>query len=463
MDDLTSYSAAKLAEMIKARAVSPVEVVQSHLDRIGLINPALNAVVTIGSDVPDQARLAEASVMKGDELGSLHGVPITVKDTIETAGLRTTFGSKLFADVVPKKDAAVVSRLKNAGAIILGKTNTPEMAIPYETDNAVFGRTNNPLDVSRTAGGSSGGEAAAIAAHLSPAGIGSDLSGSIRVPAHFCGIAGLKPATGRVPMSGHVPRAAGLLAQGACIGPMARHVEDLKLLFGVIADGGSDPTAPDERDLRGVSVAWYADDGIVPVTEETSRAVRTAAAALRDRGTQISECVPPGVTEGAQLWIELFSASSLDELRETYRGQEYLAGATVQSLLSAPVISSTESAIRLQAAQAALARRDKLRDALLQWMGPGQIIIAPVGSRTAFAHGSRRVDIDGRSISVFRAFSYCQTYNVFDLPVVTIPVARGRNGLPIGVQIIGPPREEAHVLRVAGIIEQDLRAGLPDE
>jgi len=222
----------------------------------------------------DRARAAEAELISGRELGPLHGVPLTVKDTIDTRGLRTTSGSRLRATDVPDRDATVVARLKAAGAIILGKTNTPEMAVPYETDNPVFGRTNNPHDLDRTPGGSSGGEAAAIAAGLSPAGIGSDLSGSIRVPAHFSGICGLKPTPGRIPATGHFPNSVGPFALIGVVGPMARKVQDLKLLFEVMQGPDiGDPSAvsvpvrwPDRDELKKVPIGYFEDDGRTPVT-----------------------------------------------------------------------------------------------------------------------------------------------------------------------------------------------------
>src|SRR5205809_3958168 len=254
-EELTTKSATELASLIRSREVSPVEVIDAHLRRIESINPSLNAIVTLAEDAIDHARAADSALSKGERAGPLHGVPFTVKDTIDTQGLRTTSGTQIRAHHVPERDAPVVARLKAAGAIILGKTNTPEMAVPYETDNPVFGRTNNPYDLKLTPGGSSGGEAAAIAAHLSPAGVGSDLSGSIRVPAHFCGIAGLKPTTGRVPMDGHVPEAAGTLSLGACIGPMARRVADLSLLFQVIAeDIGAESSESAFEGLRGLRI-----------------------------------------------------------------------------------------------------------------------------------------------------------------------------------------------------------------
>src|SRR5437763_1780168 len=238
-DELIKLSATKLAAMIRARAVSPVEVIEAQLRRIERINSKLNAIVTPAPDVMKLAREAESAIMRGDEVGLLHGVPFTVKDTIETKGLRTTSGSLLRASHIPDKDAPAVASMKSAGALLLGKTNVPEMAIPYECENPVFGRTNNPHDLSKTSGGSSGGEAAAIRACLSPVGLGSDLSGSIRVPAHFCGIVGLKPTTERVSCAGHFPPTVGSLTFGAVIGPMARYIEDLSLLLNVLTNANA--------------------------------------------------------------------------------------------------------------------------------------------------------------------------------------------------------------------------------
>ena len=235
MNDLSLQSITFLAGQIAARKVSPVEVLQAHLDRIKEINPQLNAIVTLAPDALQRAKEAEAGVSRGNAPGPLHGVPVTVKDTIETAGLRTTSGSAMRAEFVPERDAPAVARLKAAGAIILGKTNTAEMAMDYTTENPVFTPTINPHDPSMTTGGSSGGEAAAIATCLSPGGIGSDLAGSVRIPAHFCGIAGLKPTVGRIPGEAQFPPSTGPYSLGAVIGPMARSVSDLRLMFNVLA------------------------------------------------------------------------------------------------------------------------------------------------------------------------------------------------------------------------------------
>ena len=450
--------------MIRTRAVSPLEVVEAQLRQIEHANPSLNAIVTIADNATDRARVAEAAVMSKSETGVLHGLPLTIKDTIETKGLRTTSGSQLRAQYVPSHDATVIARLKSAGAIILGKTNVPEMAIPYETDNPVFGRTNNPHDLKRTPGGSSGGEAAAIAARLSPAGIGSDLSGSIRVPAHFCGIAGLKPTTGRVPMDGHWPAATGPLSLGACIGPMARHVLDLALLFSVISDeppieaSAAEFTQKAHRRLDGVRVAYYPNDGIVPVTEDTARAIATAAKVLGDAGLQVREERPPKLSEGSRLWIELFSQTAAEQLREFYHGREAAAGPRVAAILQQQAENATlEDRIEVAERLAqAVVERERRREALLRWMKATPLILAPVGAVPAFEHGAERVNVHDELISTFRAFSYSQIFNVFGFPAVSVPVARSPQGLPIGVQIVGRPFEEDKVLAAAAIIEQSV-------
>lgn len=466
LDELVSQSATKLAAMIRAREVSPVEVLEAHLRRIEALNPRLNAIITLAPDALERVREAEESLMRGEVRGALHGVPVTVKDTIDTEGLLTTSGSALRADYVPAVDATAVARLKAAGAIVLGKTNVAEMAMTYEADNAVFGRTNNPHDLSLTSGGSSGGEAAAISCGLSPVGIGSDLMGSIRVPAHFCGVVGLKPTTGRVPCEGHTPPATGALSLGAVIGPLARRVEDLSLLLNVLTgfnegEAISAPlaqTAAKVFELRGCHVAWYAFDGVSPVSQETLTAVQSAARALGEAGLVVEERRPVGVERAPALWSKLFSHAALNFLRQVYSGQEHLAGADAQFLLSA---SAGAAPPTVDDFLDAWNERDALRAELLRWMNETPLILAPVGATQAFAHGTRKVQVAGQSLSVFHAFSYSQTYNVFGLPSVSVPAGRTREGLPIGVQIIGRPFAEESVLAAASIVEAALGGWIP--
>src|SRR5215813_11456527 len=253
-NELTGHSATNLLQLIRKREISPVEVVNAYLQRIEKFNPRLNAIVTIAPDVISRAKEAEAALTRGLDCGKLAGLPFTIKDTIETAGLRSTSGSLRRAYCVPERDAPAVARLRAAGAIILGKTNTAEMAMDYTSDNPVFGRTNNPYDITRSPGGSSGGEAAAIAARLSPAGLGSDLAGSVRIPSHFCGVAGMKPSTVRVPGAGQFPPSTGPYSLGSVIGPMARSVNDLQLLLDVLANDSAPVESPGASELRGKHV-----------------------------------------------------------------------------------------------------------------------------------------------------------------------------------------------------------------
>lgn len=470
-DELTAQSVVELARLMRARLISPVEVVEAHLRRIDNLNPQLNAVVALAPDALERAREAEHEIMRrssnDEDTGALCGVPLTIKDTIETKDLRTTSGSRLRATHIPARDATAVARLKAAGAIVIGKTNASEMAMAYDADNPVFGRTNNPHDLNLSPGGSSGGCAAAVSACLAPASLGSDLAGSIRVPAHFCGVLGLKPTTGSVPLDGHFPIATGAFAHGANFGPLARYVRDLWLLYRVIA-GNAMPIDPTEivtitqakqlDKLRGKSVAWYAYDGVSVGTNETREAVKAAARALEQAGMIAFETMPPGVTRAPDLWADLFQQTALDDLRELYSGRENEAGAFVRAVLSSRANETSQHAPeKLFAAQR---EQLALRETLLEWMNQTPLIIAPVGAVPAYPHDTRRVTVGDSSQSVFRCFSYAQTYNVFGLPCVSIPAGRTRENLPISVQIIGRPFME-EVLTAAAIIEESLGGWQP--
>ena len=450
MDELVQQSLRAIAKLIQLREVSPVEVAQAYLERIDRLNPSLNAIVTVAPDVVERARAAEAALLRGDEIGALHGVPVTVKDTIDTAGLRTTSGSKIRMDYVPAIDAPAVARLKAAGAMVLGKTNAAEMAMDYTADNPVFNRTNHPFDPRLTPGGSSGGEAVAIATHMSPGGIGSDLAGSVRIPAHFCGICGLKPTTGRIPGEMQFPPSIGPYSLGAVIGPMARNAGDLRLLFGALS---RDPFERSTFDLRGTRVAWYTDDGVAPVTEETANAVARAARALSDAGLIVEERRPPHVERGYEMWLKVFSRASVVQLRSVYKGRESEGGSFVRWRLGTADNTPTPT---LDEYIAGWMERDRLREELLQWMETTPIIIAPVGATPAYLHDTLKVTVRGSTFGTFKAFSYAQTFSVFDLPVVTVPAGKSNDGLPIGVQIAGPPFAEETILAAAEIVEKSM-------
>ncbi|HKY46265.1 MAG TPA: amidase [Pyrinomonadaceae bacterium] len=448
MNELITKQLATIVELIRNREVSPVEVAEAHLEQISRLNPKLNAIVTVAPDVLERARDAEAAVMRGSNLGALHGVPMTIKDTIETAGLRTTSGSVMRTSYIPQRDAQIVARLKAAGAIILGKTNTAEMAMDYTTDNPVFGRTNHPLDPNLTPGGSSGGEATAIATYMSPGGFGSDLAGSLRIPAHFCGIVALKPSTGCFPGDGQFPRSTGPYSLGAVVGPMARRVDDLLGLLAVVGDERSWGHA---YQLRGSRVAFYTDDGVAPVTKETARAVESVAKVLEDAGLIVEERRPPHVERGNEMWLKLFSRASVVQLRKVYKGRESEGGSFVNWRLAT---ADDNPPPPLDVYIADWMERDRLREELVEWMQTTPIIVAPVGATPAYAHDTLKVTVNGVTMGTFKAFSYVQTFNVFDLPVVTVPAGRSNDGLPIGVQIVGRPFAEEMILAAAGIVEE---------
>lgn len=459
--ELTSRSAVELIELVRSHAVSPVEIAETHLNRIDDLNPKLNAIVTLAPDFIDKAREAEAAVMRGDNLGPLHALPVTIKDAINTAGLRTTSGSRLRANHVPGSDAPSVARLKAAGALVIGKTNVSELAMDYTADNPVFGRTNNPFDISRTPGGSSGGEGAAIAAGLSPAGLGADVAGSIRIPSHFCGIAGLKPSIGRVVSTGQFPPSFGY----SVIGPMARRVQDLHLLFHVL-DGSESPQAACGSNsllnravaMRGWHAAWYTDDGVTPVTEETRSAVERAARALGDAGLIVEERRAPNVERGAEMCQMLLSRPARVHIRDFYAGHEREGGPVIRWLLSG--VDETPPPT-LDEYLRFWIECYGLTQALDEWMNKTPLLIAPVGATPAFKHDTKLLNVAGQTFSTVRALRYSAAFNIYNLPCVCVPAALTSEGLPIGVQIIGRRNEEDTVLMAAAIVEEALGGWQP--
>jgi Asp-tRNA(Asn)/Glu-tRNA(Gln) amidotransferase A subunit family amidase len=465
MNELNFQPAAKLAELIRSKEVSPVEVVEAHIRRIEEVNPKLNAfVATTFDSAREAARLSEQRVARGEAVGLMEGVPVSIKDTIDVAGVRTVSGTRLRETFVPERDAPVVAKLKRAGAIILGKTNVPELAMDYRSENLVFGRTNNPWDLERVPGGSSGGEGAAIASGCSAGGVGSDLGGSIRVPSHFCGIVGLKTTPGRIPGSGHFPACVGPFSLGASIGPMARRVEDLALMLKVLAgfDPSDSASVPlpfrartgdkDERNERFRRVMWYADDGITPVTKETRQAVERAAQALAGLGYEVEERRPAGLERTFDLWFAWLGVAGVGGLLEMYKGKEDQMGPLMQGL--ARVAES--STMTLDQYLSAWAGRDMLRASVVNEMMDCPIILAPVVAAPAFHHDQREFEIEGQPVEYLKMFSYAMAYNLLGLPAAVVPAGRSPEGLPIGVQVVGRPFEEEDVLITAALLEEAL-------
>ena len=445
MPGLNFLSAVSMAERISRKQLSSIELLQSHLSRIKELNTKLNAFVQVDADgAGRQAQHADEAVRNGEELGPLHGVPISIKGSIEVAGLRCESGSKLRQGLIATRDAPLVSRLRRAGAIILGVTNSPELLMAWETDNVLYGRTNSPWDLEHTPGGSSGGEAAAIAAGMSAGGVGSDGGGSIRVPAHFSGICGLKPTPGRIPATGHFPVSAGPFALIGVVGPMARTVSDLKVLFEVMQgpDDG-DPSAapvpvrwPREDDLRRIRIGYFEDDGRTPVTAETRAAIQTAAQGLRRAGFQVELFRPDGLELARQLWWKIFGVAGGMLLGPTLKGHD----GEISPLLKQ--FSSWVAAEPAHSGKSLLdtwVQRDLLRMKIFAQMRQYPVLLCPAAAVPAFRHGERSWQVEGKTVNYLDAWSYTEWFNLLGTPAAVVPVGKSPEGLPIGVQISARP------------------------
>jgi Asp-tRNA(Asn)/Glu-tRNA(Gln) amidotransferase A subunit family amidase len=461
MSELSFLSAVSMAEQVRQKKISPVELVGAHLARIANLNPQLNAFVQV-DDVRArrEAQVLEAAAVRGDFKGPLHGVPISIKSSLDTAGFRCESGTKLRAGHVAAKDAVLVSRLKAAGAIVLGVTNTPELLMAWETDNLLYGRTNNPWDLARTPGGSSGGEAAAIASGCSAGGVGSDGGGSIRVPAHFTGICGLKPTPGRIPATGHFPVSAGPFALLGVVGPMARTVGDLQTLFEVMAgpDDGDPLSAPvplrkiQPEELKQIRIGYFEDDGRTPVTPETRAAVRTAAEGLTRAGLQVVPFRPEGLEQARDLWWKFFGTAGGMILGPLTKGHEPELSPILREFLN---WVASEPAHTGHTLLYTWLLRDELRNQVLAQMQVVPILLCPAAAIPAFRHGERVWKVDGKTVKYLDAWSYTEWFNLLGNPGAVVPVGQSPEGLPIGVQIVGRPWEEELVLAVAAEVERE--------
>src|SRR4029077_8202111 len=459
MSESTYLSAVSMAEQVRQKKISAVELVDAHLARIAQLNPRLNAFIALDEDrARRDARVLDTAAAHGNFRGPLHGVPISIKSSIATAGLRCESGTRLRAGNVPETDAVLVSRCREAGEIILGVTNTPELLMAWETDNVLYGRTNNPWDFSRTPGGSSGGEAAGIAAGCSAGGVGSDGGGSIRVPAHFSGICGLKPTPGRIPSTGHFPESAGPFGLLGVVGPMARTVADLQTLFEVMAgpDDGDPSSAPVPlrkiagEDLRRIRIGYFENDGPPPVPPETRAAIRTAAKALSRGGFEVAPFRPDGLEEARQLWWKLFGTAGGMVLRPLTKGLENELSPLLNEFLGWVAAEPQHSGDTLLDAWL---RRDIVRGRILAQMQRFPILLCPAAAIPAFRHGERSWTVEGQTVNYLYAWSYTEFFNLLGKPAAVVPVGQSPEGLPIGVQIVGRPWEEELVLAVAARIE----------
>ena len=449
-----------MAEQVRQKKLSPVELVDAHLSRIEELNPQLNAFVQVDVEgARRQAGMAEAAVRNGEQLGVLHGVPLSMKSSMAVAGMRWEAGTKLRAGIVAERDAPLVARLRQAGAIILGLTNAPELLMAWETDNLLYGRTNNPWDLVRTPGGSSGGEAAAIAAGMSAGGMGSDGGGSIRQPAHFSGICGLKPTPGRIPATGHFPLSVGPFALLGVVGPMARTVADLKILFEVMQGGDDgDPSAapvpvrwPGKDELKRCRVGYFEDDGRTPVTPETRAAVRIAAEALRRAGFQVEPFRPDGLERARQLWWKLFGIAGGMVLGPMTRGREDELSPILKEFSG---WAAAEPPHTGQSLLETWIERDVVRTQVFAQMQEYPVLLCPVASIPAFRHGERSWQVEGKTVQYLDAWSYTEWFNLLGTPAAVVPLRKSPEGLPIGVQIVARPWQEELVISVAAELEE---------
>lgn len=448
--DLTRATTVQLADLIRRKKASSLEAVEACLARIERVNPAINAVVQItAKQARIDARAADQRSAVGGVVGPLHGVPMTIKDSLDTAGVVTTGGTIGRKTFVPAEDATVVARLKRAGAILLGKTNTPEFTWAFETNNLVYGRTSNPWRTDLSPGGSSGGAAAIVASCGVPFDIGSDTGGSIRVPSHFCGIAGIKPTSGRVPRTGHIVGAEGHLQALTQLGPVARSVDDLSLILGVIA-------GPDWRDaaivaapladfggvdVRTLRIAVHADNGIRPPSPDIARVVTTTGDALRARGVGVEDGRPEALSELLQLDDDLYRSDGGAWLRRLLEkaGTNEPSSDVVRSLDQSPMTTAEFTAFT--------ERWDAWRGRMLRFLETFDAILCPPCAFDSLPHGTD-------TPATYSAFSYTFAYNMTGWPAVVVPAGTSTRGLPIGVQIVGRPWREDVVLALAREVER---------
>jgi aspartyl-tRNA(Asn)/glutamyl-tRNA(Gln) amidotransferase subunit A len=453
--DLLRADATTLAELIRTGQTTSVEVVRAHLDRIAAVDPKLNAVVALNAEAVTEAEAADRAVADGAELGPLHGVPFTVKDSIDTEGVLTQRGSPIFAGRTPDRDAVSVARMKSAGGILLAKTNLPEFSYSTESVNLLSGRTNNPWNVERTSGGSSGGESAAIAAGLSPIGLGTDLAISVRGPAAHTGIVALKPTHGRIPMTGVWPR---VPRRDWHVGPMARTVRDVELGYSIMrGPDGADGFAVTPRDFDTgdrstpadqLRIGWFTDSGLGPVDPQVARTVREAAAALAAAGAHVEEIDIPTLHRDTPL--ALFNRQHVMELKpamaEATAGHDDEMFTMSRTMLATPNTSVEDYVAAEQGFE-------RIRDAYAEVLTRFDALLLPVLPTFAHEHDATELVIDGETVDATHIQAFTVQFNITGMPALAMRFGTSEDGLPIGVQIAGAWHAESTVLNVAALLE----------
>ncbi|HEY8901309.1 MAG TPA: amidase [Chthoniobacterales bacterium] len=434
-------SATAIARAIRDRELSVVEVVEAHRRRIEAVNPAINAVCLLTADAAlDAARRADAAIARGELLGPLHGVPMTLKDNLNVAGVVTTGGTQGRRNFVPREDSSVMRRLRDAGAILLGRTTTPELTMAYETANLLHGRVNHPLDANLTPGGSSGGAAAILAAGGAAFDIGSDTGGSIRVPSHFCGTAGLKATDGRISKAGHIVPPGAPADLTTQLGPMARTVEDLVLLLPVLSE--SEVPDPGKVSIGGLRVGFFTSGGLAAPTSEIGEVVNAACRALASAGACVEPVLLPGVEETFDLTLAMWTADGGEAFREVLAA----SGTTEISPFMEIVLGVCERG-KATDVEAVLARWRAFRRRMGEAARAFDVLVSPVCPFPALRHG-RSFDDD-----CFPGFAHTMLHNLTGWPALSVPVAKTAAGLPIGVQVAAAPWREDLVLAAGACVE----------
>jgi amidase len=464
MPDICDRTAVDLARLLRAKALSAREVVAAHLARIDRVNPSLNAIVTrVDERALAHAQAADEALARGEAVGPLHGLPIAHKDLQPTSGIRTTFGSPIFRDFVPQEDALVVERMRRAGAIVVGKTNTPEFGAGSQTFNAVFGATRNPFDLTKTCGGSSGGAAVALASGMVALADGSDMGGSLRNPASFCSVVGLRPSPGRVPsVPGRLPwrpPSGGPASTLSVDGPMGRTVADVALLLSTIAgpdarspmslaEPGAMFAAPLDRDFAGVRVAWWKDLGGVPVDRRVRAVVDAQRSVFESLGCRVDHDEP--------------DFGDADEIFKTLRAYAFSAGlgpvvSAHRGLVKDTILWEVDRGGRLTAAQIADAdvKRTDLVQRVHRFMKRYEFFVLPVVQVPPFDVDVPYVtDIDGLAMETYIDWmKSCYFISITGLPAVSVPAGFTAEGLPIGIQIVGRHQDDWGVLQLAHAFE----------
>ena len=455
MNELLALSGIAQARLVRAGAISSAELIRIHLEWIEKINPKLNAAIEIlRAPALLEAHAADRRRSNGETMRPFEGVPFSVKDSIEIAGTVCSAGTLGFRNRPRSaRDASVVTRLRQAGAIPIARTNLPDLLFAFESDNLLFGRTNNPYDPERTAGGSSGGEAALIAAGGSPFGLGSDAAGSVRVPAHYCGIASLKPTSGRLPRTGHVPPPGGWIEMLWQIGPMARRVEDLAGAHGILVGSDGEDRTVVPMPLWNEAVKARARRRVfLESSAETISVLRDAARALESAGFPVEEYAPPALEASYELEMKVLGADGGDGLREYLKS---IGSDRTHPLLEGWLAKLEPYRTDVNGFARYWQELDRFRAEMFTLLNRYDVLLSPVTSQPAVLHGHSTGD------TIFRGFGHTMTHNLTGWPAAVVRCGTSAEGLPIGVQIAAAPWREDVALSVAAVLEQSLGGWRP--